>query len=278
MPKKLSRHGAAVLMLFITSILWSTSGFLIKLVDWHPMAIAGVRSAIALIPIIIAYGPPKRMKGFTQIGAAVCYSVTLLLFVSANKMTTAANVILLQYSAPIYVIILSGPMLKEKVKLRDVITVCVVVAGLALFFFEQLDADGIIGNILALVSAVTLAFMMIFLRKEKDGTPMNSVIWGNIFTFIAGLPFIFTNGTPDSTSWIGLTLLGLFQLGLSYVIYMKALPHITTVETALVPIIEPLLSPTFVALTTGEIPGALPFVGGLIVVTGVTVNLAAKRK
>jgi len=278
MSKKISPRGRSVAMLLAASVLWSTSGFFIKLVDWHPFAIAGMRSAIALVPIMIAHGAPKRPKGAAQIGASVSYALTLLLFVSANKLTTAANAILLQYSMPVYVIILSSLLLKEKIRRVDLATVPVVLAGLVCFFFDKLDATGAAGNILSLLSGVTLAFMIVFLRMQKDGTPMNSVIWGNILTFAAGLPFILSSGTPDAVSWLGLLFLGIFQLGLSYVFYIRSIKELTTVELALIPIIEPLLNPLIVAAFTGETPGVMPIIGGAVVLAGVTLNLTLKGK
>jgi len=276
--KNSNPHRTAVIMLFITAILWSTSGFLIKLVDWHPVAIAGARSLIALIPITIFNGKPKKPNGVIEFAAAVSYCVTLLLFVSANKLTTAANTILLQYSAPVFIIILSAVMLKEKVRVRDCVTVCVVLFGLVLFFIDQVDASGMLGNAMALASGFTMALMMILLRMQKNAEPINSVFWGNLLTFVVGLPFIFTNGMPNTTSWLGLVFLGLFQLGLAYVLFTKAIKHVTTVEMALVPIIEPILNPAIVAVMTAEVPGTLPVIGGFIVVAGVTVNLAIKSK
>jgi len=278
MTKKLNPHGLSVAMLLTTAVLWSTSGYFIKLVIWHPLAIAGTRSAIALIPMFVAYGKPKRLKGPAQIGAAVCYSITILLFVTANKLTTAANAILFQYSAPVYVLILSAFILKEKVKVKDAVTVGVVLAGLVLFFFDDLDANGMLGNILALISGIALAFMIIFLRMQKDETPVGSVFWGNVFTIIVGLPFALTNGVPGSTSFYVLIYLGLFQLGLAYVLYIKALKNLTTVETIIIPIIEPLLNPLIVAVFIGEIPGVLSLIGGAAVLAGVTLNLVVKGK
>ena len=278
MHKKIAPRSAGVVMLIAAAVLWSTSGYFIKLVDWHPLAIAGMRSAIALVPIFILYGKPKKLSGCAEIGAAVCYSLTLLSFVSANKMTTAANAILLQYSMPVYVIILSAPLLKEKIYPKDVATVFVVFFGLVLFFFDKLDATGALGNVIALVSGVTLALMVIFLRMQKDKAPINSVLWGNIFTAAAGLPFYFTNGTPGAVSWAGLVFLGVFQLGFAYILYAKALKHVSTVETALYPMIEPLLNPMLVAVLTGEVPGVFPLVGGAVVLAGVAANILVRKK
>ena len=276
--QKLTPHRAATLMLFVTAVLWSTSGFLIKTVEWHPAAITSARSAIALIPILLTNGKPKKLNGLIEIAAAVVYSATLFLFVTANKLTTAANTILLQYSSPIFIIVLSAVMLKEKVRVRDCVTVLVVLSGLTLFFIDSVDAGGLIGNILALTSGFTMALMMILLRMQKNTEPINSVFWGNLITFIVGLPFIVISGPPAASAWFGLSFLGLFQLGLAYVLFTKAIKNVTTIEMALIPIIEPILNPAIVALLTAEVPGALPVIGGVIVVTGVTVNLSVKSK
>jgi drug/metabolite transporter (DMT)-like permease len=122
-PKEVNERPRAILYLVVTAILWSLGGLLIKSVNSNPLAIAGVRSGISAILIIILNGRPKLNWSFAQIGAALAYSATVILFVIANKNTTAANAILLQYTAPVYVVVLSAWLLKEKIRLLDVVTV-----------------------------------------------------------------------------------------------------------------------------------------------------------
>ncbi|MCL2362667.1 MAG: DMT family transporter [Defluviitaleaceae bacterium] len=270
----------AIIMLCATAALWSTSGYLLIIVDWNPISTTGTRSAIALIPMLIMFGKPQKIKGFVPIMAAVCYAATLFFFVSANRLTTAANVILLQYTAPVYVVLLSAWLLKEKITKQDIVTVILMLAGMMLFFINDINIRGFWGNMLALLSGLTLAIMAVCLRKMKDSIyrGADSIMWGNIICAIIGIPFIAVAGLPRPISWLGLALLGLFQLGLAYCLYVKAVKHVTALELALVPIIEPLLNPILVAIFAFQMPGVHAIIGGIIVVGAVTWNLMYKHR
>ena len=286
----MNKRSKSILLLFITAVLWSTSGYLLILVDWNPLAITGTRSFFALAPMMIMFGKPrpiwKKPEGehklsIAPIMAALCYAATLFMFVTANRLTTAANVIMLQYTAPVYVAFMSAFILKEKVRKQDVITVTIVMSGMLLFFVGDMDPRGIWGNLLALASGVTLAGMAVSLRMMKNNTeirPADPIIWGNIICVLLGLPFVIYYDLPGPVSWLGLALLGFFQLGLSYCLYVKAVKHVTALELTLVPIVEPLLNPIFVAIFAFQVPGVFAIVGGIIVVSAVTWNLVEKHR
>jgi drug/metabolite transporter (DMT)-like permease len=259
----------SILYLVITAILWSLGGLLIKLVNASPMAIAGVRSAIAALVLLLAKGKPKFNWSFPQIGAAACYSATVLLYVAAAKNTTAANAILIQYTAPIYIAFLGAWLLKEKAGLLDWVAIIFAFGGMLLFFLDDISTEGILGNILAAVSGFTLAMFTIFMRMQKDGSPIESVILGNILTAVIGVPFLST-GMPGGKEWLLLVIMGVVQLGLPYILYAKAIRHVTALEAALIPIIEPILCPVWVFLALGETPGKWAIVGGIIVIVAVT--------
>ncbi|MCX7709624.1 MAG: DMT family transporter [Clostridia bacterium] len=259
----------AIIFLIITSVLWSIGGMLIKLVEWNPIAIAGMRSAIAAVVFIIYIRKPKINWSFAQIGASICYAGTVILFVSANKMTTAANAILLQYTAPIFVAIFGFWFLKEKTKVMDWITIFFVFTGMALFFVDKLTLDGIWGNIIAILSGVTFAGLAIFMRMQKSESPIESILLGNILTAVCGLPFMFQS-MPSTKSWLGLLLLGIVQLGISYILYAFAIKHVTALEAVLIPVIEPILNPVWVLVFMGETPGQWALIGGAVVLVSVT--------
>lgn len=259
----------SILYLVITATLWSMGGLLIKSVNSGPLAIAGVRSGISAFIILLATGRPKFNWSFPQIGAAICYSATVLLFVAANKNTTAANAILIHYTAPIYITLLGAWLLKEKARLLDWIAVIFAFGGMLLFFLDDISAEGMLGNILAAVSGFTFAMFTVFMRKQKDGSPIESVILGNILTAVIGLPFLL-KGMPDGKGWFFLAVLGVVQLGLPFILYSKAIRYVTALEATLIPIIEPILSPVWVFLALGEVPGKWAIVGGIIVVVVVT--------
>lgn len=263
--EKTPQHAKAVCLLVLTAVLWSTGGLLIKLVAWHPAAIAGARSAIAALFMLALIRRPRLNWSRPQIGGAVCYALTVILFVSATKMTTAANAVLLQYTAPVYVALLAAWFLGERLALRDWLVLGLVMGGMALFFLDRLSPAGFLGNLTAILSGVAMAGMVIFLRKQKDGSPVESVLLGNVLTALAGLPFALGRPGPDAAGWLGLLVLGVFQLGLSYVLYSQAIKHVTALEGILIPAIEPLLNPVWVFAATGERPGRWALAGGAIV-------------
>lgn len=258
-------HRRAVLMLVATAALWSLGGVLIKWVNWHPVAIAGTRSLIGAALIGIAFRHELRFTGsFEQIGGALAYAGTVVLFVIANKLTTAANAILLQYTAPIYVVLFSPWFLGERVSRRDWLILFTMMGGMVLFFLDELTLDGYLGNGIALLSGLCFAWLTLFLRRQKDGSALPSLLLGNLLAGVIGLPFMLQS-LPDLSSWIGLLLLGVVQLGLPYILYALALRHVLAVEGILIPMIEPVLNPLWVFLMMGEQPSPWAIVGGAII-------------
>jgi drug/metabolite transporter (DMT)-like permease len=202
------------------------------------------------------------------LGGAICYAGTVILFVIANKWTTAANAILLQYTAPIYVALLSAWFLKERITKSDLITIAAAIGGMALFFLDDLSKGGFWGNIVAILSGIAFAGTALFLRKQKDSSPLESVFIGNILTLLIGLP-VMLQSSPAASGWLGLILLGVFQLGFSYILYAEAIKHVTALEAILIPVIEPILNPIWVFLLLHETPGRWAIIGGIIVLLSV---------
>jgi drug/metabolite transporter (DMT)-like permease len=269
----------AIIFLLIAATLWSSGGLLIKLVSWNPVAIAGLRSLIAVLILLVFFRHSRLSWSFYQIGGAVAYAVTVILFVVATKLTTAANAILLQYTAPVYVALLGAWFLGESTQWFDWTIIFVVIGGMVLFFLDHLTAGNLLGNGFAILSGLSFSFLILFLRKQKNESPLGSVILGNLLTGLIGLPFMFES-MPSPMSWVGLILLGVVQLGLSYVLYSEAIKHVTALEAVLIPGIEPILNPIWVFLILGEVPGKWALAGGFIVFISVTARcvIAALRK
>lgn len=271
----------ALLLLVITATLWSLGGLLIKSVAWNPVSIAGTRSLIAAALMLIYCRKPHFNWSKAQIGGAVAYAGTVIMFVTATKMTTAANAILLQYTAPIYTAIFGAWFLKERTSKLDWLTIALVFVGMGLFFVDKISPGNLLGNIIAIVSGVSFAGTALFLRKQKDGSPLESLILGNLVTGLIGIPFMFQSFPTTMANWFSLAALGIFQLGISYILYSKAIKHVTALEAILIPIIEPILNPIWVFLFMGEVPGPWALVGGAIVlfsVTGRCVLVALKER
>jgi len=264
-------RSTSMLLLAVTAALWSIGGLLIKLIDASPLAISGARAAITSAVLLLYLRKPKFNWSFPQIGAAISSSATAILFVTATKSTTAANAILLQSTAPVYVAFLGAWLLKEKTTKYDWLTVAVVMGGMGLFFIDNLSTAGLFGNICALLSGISYAFFTIFMRMQKDGSPLESVLLANLITTVIGLPFLFRS-VPSATGWLWLLILGVFQLGIPSVFYSRAIKNATALEAVLIPVIEPILNPVWVFLILGELPGTSAFIGGAIVLVTVTVK------
>lgn len=279
-------HTRALLLLALTAALWSSGGVFIKLVQWDALSIAGVRSAIATIAIGLATPPrarsPRQLTGF-EWGAAIACMLTMVMFVAATKLTTAANAILLQYTAPVHVALFGAWFLGERTTRLDWLTIGVVFAGMILFFLDGLSAANMLGNGLAIASGMSFGWLVLFMRRNiqflganAPKTASDGVFWGNLLTAVVCLPFAFQSlwggFMPSFQSWLGIILLGVFQLGISYAIYSRIIPHVTALEAILIPVVEPLLNPIWVALFAGELPGFWAIVGGIVVVGAVTMR------
>lgn len=262
-----------LILLVVSAILWSTSGFGIKWIDWNPLAIAGARSGIAAVVIWSAFRKSTLCWNKPMVCGGVAYAVMMLTFVVANKLTTAANAILLQYTSPVYVAILGALFLGEKPHIYDWLTISVVGGGIILFFQDQMTAGGLIGNVLAIISGMSLAVMIVAMRLQKEGMPFGTVLFGNGLTFLCGLPFVF-DGTPGITGWGVILALGCIQTGLSYVLYSVAIKHVTALEAAIITMIEPILNPIWVLLLVGEGPGPWALLGGGIILLALIARYA----
>jgi len=255
----------------LTAVLWSTGGLLIKWVEWHALAIAGMRSLIAAVFLLGVLGRPRFTWSGAQIGGGLAYASCVLCFVAATKLTTAANAILLVYTAPIYVALLSAWFLQEHVTRLDWLTIALVMSGMGLFFLDQLTLAGWWGNVCAIAGGMTMAWTVLCLCKQKDAAALETVLLGNVLAAGIGLPFMF--GTlPDLSGWCALALAGTVQIGLAFVLYTRAIKAVRAVDAVLISGIEPMLNPLWVWLLLGEVPGPWAIIGGTVVVVSVTIR------
>ena len=259
------RHRTAVLLLIITSVLWSLGGVLLKQVDWHPMAKAGARSAIAAVVIWLWMRRPKFSWSRNQLLGAAAYVGTVTTFVIAIDLTSAANAVFLQYTAPAYVALLGAWMLGERTQPRDWLCIVLAVAGIGMLCRDGIVSHSIPGIAAGLASGFSMALMVIFLRREKDGSPVAALLLGNIATAAIGLPFGFAGKMPGAGEWGILLVLGVLQLGVPYILYGLAIRHVKAIEGILLPMLEPVLNPLWVFLFLGEKPGAWTIAGAVLV-------------
>ena len=206
------------------------------------------------------------------------YAATMLLFVPATKMTTAANAILLQYTNPIYIIIF-GPLLAgEKSDWIDIAAVAGILAGMVLLLWGDLGGGQMAGNILALLSGVTYGGTTIFLRRAKNTRPSDSLNLSCLLSFLFAIPFIVKAGLPQSAmSYPALLCLGVFQIGMPAVLLSIGIEKIPALSSVIITMIEPMMNPVWVALFAGEVPSASSVFGGLVILACIVAHVALKR-
>ena len=277
MHNKILERKNAIVLLLIAGAMWSLGGLLIKSIPWHPLAISGMRGGIAAI-VIYAFSKDKKIIiTFDKILAACFYTLVVTLFVISNKLTTAGNAILLQYTAPVYVALFGYMFLGEKSTFIDWITILILLGGLTLFFLDDLSFDGYLGNTLAILSGMSFAALTITLRKQKDNNPSDSILLGNILTLIIGLPIIISETSFNLHSIILILILGIIQLGIPYIFYTTAIKHVTALDAIIFPIIEPILNPILVFFILGEALGPWAFLGGSLVLGSVVLRGLLKK-
>ena len=174
------------------------------------------------------------------------------------------------YTAPVWVALLGAWFLREHPTRGDWATIVAALGGLGLFLYDGLQLGQLTGVLVALASGIGFAVMTILLRKQKDGSALESIILGNLLGVVVGLPALLRAPALPATGWAALVLLGVVQLGLSYLLYSRAIKHVTALEAVLIPVLEPILNPLWVMLTVGERPSPLALLGGAIVLGAVT--------
>lgn len=258
-----------IYLLVLTSILWSFSGVCTKFISWNGFAVAGIRGLIAALLLLIVNRRPRLPRSGFQVAAIFSYVGLVVLLILSTKLTTAANAILLQYTVPIYSAILGYFVLKEPVTRHDITVIVLVLIGLAVFLYDGLADGRMAGNLIALLSGVCYGAMNVFMRKCDKDAPADNIFWGNLLAFVLMLPFM---GRPEITAVnIGIILfMGIFQLGLAYILYSIAIPHVPALEATIITVLEPILNPVWVMLFYGEKPGIRTIIGGAIVLLAIS--------
>jgi drug/metabolite transporter, DME family len=252
------------LYLLAAAALWSTAGAAVKLSTLSAWQIASGRSLVAALVLALALPAGRRLPSLRGLGASVAYAGTVVLFITANKLTTSTNAIFLQDTAPLYVLLLSPLLLRERISRSELAAVPVFLLGLSLFFLDQLAPGQFLGNVVALGSGVAFAFCILGLRAVgEEGAAV--LVWGNL---IAGLGVLLPAlGGPRPTPLdVGLLVfLGVFQLGLAYALFQRGLRETPAIEASLLILLEPVLNPVWTFLFAGERPGTWALVGGTII-------------
>lgn len=272
----------SILLMAACSLMWSTGGILIKMVPWNSFVIAGFRSLISA-GIVACYMKWKKVPfrvNRASIVSGVMLACAFLSFVTANKMTTAANAIVLQFTSPVFIVIISTVIYRQRFGRTDYAVVGLTLAGVSLFFFDKLAPGYLGGNGLAVLSGFFLGAMFAVTGNTDPSSRMTGIFLGQAFTALVGIPVSFFIPTRVDAVSVGcILLLGVVQLGVPYILYGIAVEHCPPLVCCLVSALEPLLNPVWVFLLDGERPGVFALMGGAIVIGTVTVwNLWLDRR
>ena len=257
------------LLITAAALLWSTGGLAIKLVPLPAVGVAFWRSLLTAIFLIVVLRPgPDRWRRASWTTALI-YAAMILSFVSATKMTTAANAIFLQYTAPVYVLLFAPLLLKEPFRRADLVTLVVALSGMTLFFVGRLEAGALAGHVVAVLSGLVFGGVILFLRRDTSRDAMASVLLGNLLAALFALPPSWGHLALDAKGAALVVFLGVVQMGVSYVLYVRGLGAVPAAEASLLSMLEPVLSPIWVLIGIGERPTPWAALGGAIVLLAV---------
>lgn len=277
----MSKENKAIVEMLSCAALWSIAGIFIKLIPWNGFAVASMRSLVAGC-VIALYMGMKRFRFIPSrqaLVAGVLEGCVYLCFVCANKLTTAANAIVLQFCSPVFIVIFSALFLREKIKRRDAAVVLFTLAGITLFFLDRIEGGYVLGNCVAILAGMVMAGMFMTIGKLGGAERFSAVLIGQIFAFLVGLPFCFTRSMEfTAVPVLSVLILGVFQLGISYILYAKSADYCPPLACCLLGALEPLLNPVWVFLFNGERPGPFALIGAVVVIGAITVWCVAGAK
>jgi len=280
LKRKIPEHRKGLIYISITAFLWSTSGLFIKILSTGPFQIAMYRSLIASITVFfLVLIKNKKVKIDTDAVSVlswISYAGILIFFVVANRLTKAANVIFLQFTAPIYLLFLEPVFLKSKFRVRNLITILISFAGMSLFFFGKLEPGDLKGNIIAILAGICFAFFSLFVKWKKQlhksENTISSIIAGNFLVFLICFPIVFNELVLTATDLIILIYMGAIQIGLSYTIFNAGLKYVSATESMIIATLEAVFNPIWVFFGVGEVPGVYAIIGSVVIVAAILWN------
>lgn len=274
-----NKRNWGILFVFMASLFHSINGLCMKFIPWNGMSINGARNLVAIFVmgafLFITKHPPKLNRAV--ILGAVCVTATQVLFSLANKMTTAANAIVLQFTTPVFIILLSMIFWHKRPQKLDVLACVVVISGVVCFVVDGLEMGGMLGNFLALASGLTNATVYL-LRDMPEGDQLSSFFWGECLSVCVGMPFLLQETAFTPTALTSVLVLGAFNVALAHILIYIGMRTTPAVTASLISGIEPILNPVLVAIFYGEAVGSMAFVGGAMVIIGVVGYNVLKEK
>ncbi len=268
----LSEHSKGVLAVVVTALLWSSGGLLIKLISLTSMQLSFFRCLIAAAVFAVIFRKKVLKVNRLAILNAVFYATVLTLFVIATKTTTAANAIFLQSTAPIYVLIFEPIINKTRLERINIITIAVCFIGMILFFTGELSPGHFEGNLVALLAGVAFAAFFLGMRKNDKQYQQSAIFYGNIIVAIICIPFILELESVSFTDLWMVSFLGVFQIAAAYALFTYGIKRILAVEASIISMLEPVLNPVWVFLGYGEVPTTFAIIGGLIIISAISLR------
>jgi drug/metabolite transporter, DME family len=280
-------HRRGELLVLAAAALFSTGGAVLKSPSLSHAQVAGFRSGIAVVAMLLFV--PAARRGWTPRALLVALpcAATFLLFVFATRLTTAADAIFLQSAAPLWLLALSPWLLRERIGRADLVFMGALGAGLALLFAGAPEPtstapDPALGNLLGAASGVTWALTVAGLRwlakdEGRHGSAAAATVGGNLVAFLAMAPFAFPVVGSTAGDWLGVGYLGVLQIGLAYTCLTVGVRRVPAFEASLLLLLEPVLNPLWAWLVHDERPGPLALAGGVVVVVSTAVYTVARR-
>ncbi|MBQ7241392.1 MAG: EamA family transporter [Firmicutes bacterium] len=270
-----------MLFIFVCACLWSFTGLMTKLIPWNPIMLAGWRAlasgSVMFVYMKMTHKKIRINKQSLLVGASVASSAFLC--IAGHRLTTTANAVVLQYTAPVFLVILSKAFLKIKYFKKDYIVVAIVMAGIVLFFLDELSPGNRIGNICALVSGVTYACMFLFTGNADEEMRYSGILIGAAMTFVVGAPFTFKYAYQVTPVTFGLSMLmGSLIHGLPYVFYAISFKSCPPLACSMISSVEIILNPVWVFIAVGEVPGKWAFIGAVVIVATILLWIVSNSR
>ena len=264
------------------AVLWSLSGVLIKYVSWHPLVISGWRSLLAA-GVMALYMKHSRIPiRFTRKNVPGALSILLMCstYICANKLTSPSNAIILQFTTPLFILIISSILWKVRFSFIDAAAVILTMLGVGIVFFQSIDREHMLGDFIAVASGFFASGMYLSVGRSCISERAITILLGHLLCSAAGVPLtLFFQTTADPSSLLAILALGLIQLGIPYILLLLAAERCPPLACSLLSAVEPLLSPVWVFLAMGEAPGRRTVIGGALIITTVTLwNIYSAKK
>jgi drug/metabolite transporter (DMT)-like permease len=278
MPVTKDQYNRGVLATIIAAVIWSTGGLLVKLITLDPFTILFYRSAYAFLFFLVVFRGEALKLDRRIITVSIFYAPLLICFVTATKLTTAANAIFLQYISPAIVLVLEPRIFKTRLLPHNLLTVIICTLGLSFFLLEQKEANHWWGDGIALISGICSACLIIALKLCNRSQQMSGILFGNILVVLITMPWFISSGKVPFGEHMMLAFLGIVQIGTGYLLFTYGQRRIPAIESSLLAMLEPILNPVWVMIGYHESPSVWSLIGGLIILSALAIRMIYVKK